>query len=192
MLPEILSDGIERLSRELPFSKLEKAARELSSAYRKQTEGQKTSRSYMATRDQKIAYLALRMPATFAAISECLKKVRAPIQTVLDAGSGPGTAFWAAWSCFPELKKADLIEKDDELIQIGKEFLKALPSFQASYQKQDLSSFTCTGNYDLAIAAYVLSKLSESGKSKRWKSFINPLPISLSSNPERLTATAPS
>lgn len=114
----------------------------------------------MATYEQKIAYLALRMPATFAAISECLKHVPIPIKTLLDAGSGPGTGFWAAWSLFPSLQKAVLLEKDEELIKIGKELLKPL-TFPASYQKQDLSSYTSTESFDLAIAAYVLSELSE-------------------------------
>lgn len=161
LLPDILSQGLERLTRGIPYAKLEKASHDLSSAYRAQTEGEKSSKSYMANYAQKIAYLALRMPATFASISECLKKIGLPIKTVLDVGSGPGTAFWAAWSLFPGLKRATLIERDDELITIGKELLKAIPSFQAVYQKQDLSSFVINETYDLAIAAYVLSELSE-------------------------------
>lgn len=159
MLPEVLSQGIEQLTRSISFAKLEKSANELSSSYRKQSEGQKSSKSFMATYEQKIAYLALRMPATFAAISECLKHIQIPVKTLLDAGSGPATGFWAAWSCFPSLQKALLLEKDEELIKIGQELLKPL-SFPAVYQKQELTTFSTESTFDLAIAAYVLSELS--------------------------------
>lgn len=159
MLPEVLAQGIERLTRLVSFSQLEKSAHELSSAYRKQSEGLSPSKSYMVTYEQKIAYLALRMPATFAAILECLKHIQTPIKTLLDVGSGPATAFWAAWSSFPGLQRALLLEKDAELIKIGQELVKPL-SFPAVYRQQELSTFVPESHFDLAIAAYVLSELS--------------------------------
>lgn len=157
-LPEILLQSIDRLTAKLPFSKLEKGAKQLSESYRQQSDGKK-SKTYMSDYDQKVAYLALRMPATFASITECMQKIRGSVQTVLDAGSGPGTAFWAAWSLFPQLKSATLLEKDEDLIKIGKELLGNLP---AAYQKGDLAKSVLSSKYDLVTAAYVLSELQES------------------------------
>lgn len=157
-LPEILLQSIDHLTAKISFSKLEKGAKQLSDAYRQQSDGKK-AKTYMSDYDQKVAYLALRMPATFASITECMQKIRGSVQTILDAGSGPGTAFWAAWSLFPQLKTATLLEKDEDLIKIGKELLGNLP---AAYQKGDLAKSVLSSKYDLVTAAYVLSELQES------------------------------
>lgn len=142
-----LEEKIETLTAHLPFSKLEQAAVELSTAYRSQI------KPFMLNDAHRLAYLALRMPATYAAISTVLEKIPAEIHTLLDIGSGPGTAFLAAKHQF-SLKEALLIEKDCEMIRLGKALDDSMNYFAA-----DINTYRPPKSYDLITAAYSLSEL---------------------------------
>lgn len=165
---KILEEKIESLVSCVSFTKLKKAAEELSSAYRLQTGGIK-SLKFMAHEEHKYAYLALRMPATYAAIQEVLKQIHEPISSLLDVGSGPGTAYLAACNQFSELKEVLLIEKDPQMIKLGQELL-----MKALYQHQALEAYRAIKSYDLVIAAYALSELPDENLSnviqELWKS----------------------
>lgn len=151
--------AIERIAARIPFSKLEQAAIELSQGYRMQTEGQKAEKPYMLKEEHKIAYLALRLPATFASISAVLKHIPIEINSLLDIGSGPGTAYLAASLLFPKIQETLLIEKDSSLIRLGQELIgnQKTVNFRAS----DMKSFVPERSYDLITAAYALSELPE-------------------------------
>ncbi len=86
-LPESLRDSLEHILASTPLAKLEKASQALSAHYR---EG-------VTLRDPEelTAYLAVRMPATYAALISVLKPLTQP-QSILDIGAGPGTGWWAA------------------------------------------------------------------------------------------------
>lgn len=161
-------NNLEKITSQLPFPKLKKAAEELSLSYRAQTEGIK-SKKFMATLDHKIAYLALRMPATYAAIQDVLRRINEPIHSLLDVGSGPGTAYLAALNQFPTLKEALLIEKDPQMIKLGQELIQ-----RATYQSQGIETYKAQKTFDLVIAAYSLSELPEESLStileELWKS----------------------
>jgi ribosomal protein RSM22 (predicted rRNA methylase) len=74
--------------------------------------------------EQRAAYLAVRVPATFAAAVAALSWTResysGELGTVLDLGSGPGTALWAALQVFPTLNSATAVERDAKLIEIAR------------------------------------------------------------------------
>ena len=156
-----LESKIETLTARIPFKKLEQASNELSLSYRAQTDGLKSKKPFMFSDNHRLAYLALRMPSTYAAIADVLKKIHVPITSQLDIGSGPGTAFFAAMSQFSELKEALLVERDKQMIQHGRELLSDFKNTHVEYIQQDISSYTPTKPYDLITAAYSLSELSE-------------------------------
>src|SRR5260221_4794512 len=117
------------------------------------------------------AYLAVRLPATYAANRRVFSEIRlrAPqpeIASVLDLGAGPGTALWAASEEFRALQKATLIEADEHWIALGIALGKALTANsalsavrQSQWLKQDLcSGFTCDA-HDLVVISYVLGEL---------------------------------
>ena len=70
------------------------------------------------------AYLATRVPATFAATTRVLAELAlsrpgwAP-ESILDLGAGPGTATWAATGVFASLERAVLVERDPEMAALG-------------------------------------------------------------------------
>lgn len=150
-------NNIEKITSRIPLVKLELAAQELSRSYREQSEGKRQKKPFMWKEEHKIAYLALRMPATFGAISQVLKKIPRPIHSLLDAGSGPGTAYLAAKALFPQINQSLAIEKDVFLAEIGKE----LSQGSLKYQIQDLLSLNLKESFDLVTASYALSELGE-------------------------------
>src|SRR5262245_20438839 len=119
-LPLSLRTAIEQEILKMGAGPLTKAAAELSERYRRQTrpEGQ-----FITGEAQRLAYLAVRMPATFAAAHAVLSEVRRlaagwRIESLLDLGAGTGTASWAAAEVFPELQRCALVEQDRHLIEL--------------------------------------------------------------------------
>src|SRR3954471_15008818 len=103
------------------------------------------------------AYLAARLPATYAAIRAALGAVArvrpefAP-RSLLDFGAGPGTALWAAADCWPELHSATLIEASPPMRRFGTEFAPASGVPQIDWRVNVPTSGAC----DLVTLAYVL------------------------------------
>src|SRR5690348_12062859 len=72
-----------------------------------------------------LAYLAIRMPATYAALQRVFEELQKRISdfdpvSLLDVGSGPGTTLWAAADCFSSLRKIHCVEKDEQFLQLAK------------------------------------------------------------------------
>ena len=100
-----------------------KAATDLSRRYRTGRPG--SDGRFAKTNSDIQAYAAFRMPATYAALCAALGEVKARLsplspRTLLDAGSGPGTAMWAATAVWPEIEQCTLIEREPEMIVLGK------------------------------------------------------------------------
>lgn len=152
MIPPNILEACQDILREMPLSQLEKAAAELSLAYRSQSEGKKSTK-YMTTRAHKLAYLALRFPSTFASTTYVLKQIPEPIMSLIDFGSGPGTVLAAASNLFPMLTHAHLVEHDAELIGISRKLLSHFPL------KEIASQMPSHAKANLVTAAYSLSEL---------------------------------
>jgi ribosomal protein RSM22 (predicted rRNA methylase) len=117
----------------------------------------------------RLAYLRVRMPATFAACAHVFREVsdRLPgstIQSMLDLGSGPGTAMWAAAEAFPEMQKLTAVERDSELIEVGRRlaFGSNHPALRASiWHRQDIAAgLADIEAHDLVVVSYCLGELS--------------------------------
>ncbi|HLW52050.1 MAG TPA: small ribosomal subunit Rsm22 family protein [Candidatus Angelobacter sp.] len=113
------------------------------------------------------AYLAARLPATFAAISRVLQEIRslaprADVRSLLDLGAGPGTALWAAATFFPSLEQATLIEGDAAWIEIGRRLAarsRHAPVRQAEWIQHDLWVERDLPQHDLVVLSYSLGEL---------------------------------
>ena len=121
-LPHTLRQTIEETTAQRAPNALSQAATELSDRYRT-PRGSKGR--FITGYTHRLAYLATRFPATYAAMSSVLLEVqrRAPDQSIaslLDLGVGPGTARWAATQQFSTLEKITLVEQDPGLIAVGK------------------------------------------------------------------------
>lgn len=163
-LPIQLKQAIEQEAAKIGLANLIKASAALSDNYRfRQSDDDK----FIFTDAHRVAYLATRMPATFAAISKVLQKIKNLIPdlqmtSLLDLGAGPGTAAWAAISNFPELQKITLLERDPHLIRIGqslaeKSEIEILQ--QAQWITQNLITTNSFSSREMIICSYSLGEM---------------------------------
>jgi ribosomal protein RSM22 (predicted rRNA methylase) len=170
LLPNFLQERIDQIFEKTPPTTLRLARSSLSSSYREKN----SSRSIFADPATRLAYLATRFPATYAAaffvLSEILKR-RPDIQihTLLDLGSGPATATLAALHLFPQISKSFLVERSQEAIALGKQLFKESDLPLHEWICEDLKGMKEFPKADLAILSYSL------GEIKSFATFINHL-----------------
>jgi ribosomal protein RSM22 (predicted rRNA methylase) len=146
---------------------LEQAALQLSQTYR---QGGSAGERVLRSADLRSAYLAVRLPATFAAVSAALRQTFArltdagAIHSVLDLGAGPGTAAWAATEMLPALETLTLVERERELVSLGRRlFARAHhPALVAArWEIADLAATPALAVHDVVVVSYVLGELPE-------------------------------
>ncbi|HET9742539.1 MAG TPA: small ribosomal subunit Rsm22 family protein [Terriglobales bacterium] len=143
-------------------AELARAAEELSRGYR-------AERKHKPQLDavHRAAYLITRLPATFAVISRILLELRsripdAQIASLLDLGSGPGTAMWAAAEIFPDLSRIELVEQSAAWIDMGKHLANSSgqPALRSAVWRQSsVVDESPSGIFDLVTISYVLNEL---------------------------------
>lgn len=143
-------------------SSLVRAREELTQRYRAPHE--KQAQGGFASPSEVFAYLAARLPATFAAMKAVLPHIPVrEVTSVLDMGAGPGTAALAAALHWPRCTRFHLIEGDDFMSEVSQQLLKDLPQIALqtfSFQKANLLTVSIDTSYDLILLSYVLNELS--------------------------------
>lgn len=120
------------------------------------------------------AYLGMRVPATYAQIAGALYQLKESMpafqpESLLDLGSGPGTAIWAAKEVWPSLKKATAMDNDGSFLSVSRElFNKSGLELDIEWEGDSLrSDFGSKNNkYDVVILANVLNELTEEERIK--------------------------
>lgn len=120
------------------------------------------------------AYLTTRLPATFAAVSHVFLELRrlAPqvqVTSLLDLGTGPGTALFAAAEVFPELRSATLIETDQDWLRVGRRLAAqsaASAVREAQWVQRNLQSSSDLSPHDVVVICYALGELAEGARSR--------------------------
>jgi ribosomal protein RSM22 (predicted rRNA methylase) len=176
-LPAELLDAIQQETDKVDWRKLVQATAQLTAHYK----AADFSTSPIATETHRAAYLAVRLPATYAVLRRVFAEInlRAPqagIASMLDLGSGPGTALFAASEEFPSLQHATLVEADAQWITLGKHLAEQSESTlaqQAQWLKQDMRSGLVCETHDLVVISYTLGELpqaaAEAVLNKAWK-----------------------
>lgn len=113
------------------------------------------------------AYLAVRMPATYAAISRVLDLVAdvapdfAP-KSILDIGAGPGTASWAAVDHWASLAQVIMVERDARFAELAQSLAQASEDEvlrSAPVERLDMGQVDKQA--ELVVAAYVFAEQQE-------------------------------
>jgi ribosomal protein RSM22 (predicted rRNA methylase) len=137
---------------------LSRQSAELTSAYRK---GQNSSAVDIW------AYLAARVPATFAANQRVMAEIAelmpafAP-SSLLDVGSGPGTACWAALDAWTSLLRVTQCEQDEAFAKsaITLNASSDIPQLvNARLLRQSERALSLEEKADIVIASYMLAEL---------------------------------
>lgn len=163
-LPPNLASAISVEVDRVDAKTLGQAATELSDAYRAR---RPTGENYIVTDAHRLAYATVRLPATYAAARAALAQLASAISpetinSLLDLGSGPGTAGWAAIDAFSGLTDITLIERDRGLIDLGRTLARSsesTPLQTASWECADLSASPTLGSNDLVVCSYSIGEL---------------------------------
>ena len=126
----------------------------------------------MRTPAERAAYLMVRLPATYAAGRAALAEAELRVEelqpsSLLDLGSGPGTALWAAAEVFPSLKDFTAVERDANLVRLGKALTEHREMIcNANWEIGDIRTWRTERKFDLVIASYSMGELGEADRNK--------------------------
>lgn len=163
--PAELRGEIERLLSGESTEGLTAAAEGLSKRYR---ENSGTGKSLAASRRDILAYAAVRMPATFGAVSkalelslECIPEENRRFSTVLDVGAGTGAASHAAYA-LTECESIACVEREPEMLSVGGQ-LTELCGVPAVWKRGDITA-CLDEKAELVMCSYCLNELSANAR----------------------------
>jgi ribosomal protein RSM22 (predicted rRNA methylase) len=112
------------------------------------------------------SYLVARLPATFAAVSRVLEEAAAlrpgfaPV-SLLDAGSGPGTASWAAAEVWPGLRHVTFLDSAPEFLKLAAGLASDGPGplARAEAVQASIEALPEGLGAELVVAAYALAEI---------------------------------
>lgn len=168
-IPNELRDAIEHALAAVPAARWLREAQALSERYR----APRTSydQPLASGAPQALGYAALILPAAYAQLYGALAATAARIpdwapETLLDLGSGPGTALWAAVEQWPSLTTLAAWEREPAFITLGRTLAQQSSSDAlrtTRWVRQDLQNSLGAGEaiqrYDLVILGHVLNEL---------------------------------
>lgn len=110
-----------------------------------------------------LAYAVARMPATYAACVRVFDLVAQRLggwapASLLDLGSGPGTAALAASVVWSEVSGAVLVEPNTELQAMARRLIAETPIGSTSHVAYDIARLPAVGPVDLVTLSYVLAE----------------------------------
>lgn len=167
-LPRDLVAGIERALGSAPQTRWIDEAQALSERYRAERAGGEAA---LATgRAQALGYAAIILPATYAQLRGAISAAAARVphwqpRRLLDIGSGPGTAIWAAAAQWPMLHECVAWEREPALIALGRELAGSsdtAPIRAARWERVDVTEHwpDQSEQYDLVVIGHVLNELA--------------------------------
>lgn len=168
-LPSSLRRAVDAALEGVALADLKRASDMLSRRYRAET---RDGRLHISDELAARAYLAARLPATYAAVRASFESAAeicpdfAP-RTMLDVGAGPGTALWAAKQCWPGLESATMIEASPAIRATG-ERLAAVSGLDAlDWRAGDVVREKLDfPEADLVTVAYVLDELAPDDRAR--------------------------
>lgn len=167
-LPQALRAAIERELEGVSRKDLAARAGRTSQAYR----AGKGSSGVIQGRDDALAYALARLPATYAACAAVLEALAeaapdfAP-RSLLDAGSGPGAASWAAAEAF-EIEQVAWIDASAPFLQLaGRLAVEGPPALRAvDVRRADLAAGGEWSRADLVMTSYALAEIAAPAQAR--------------------------
>lgn len=162
-LPIILRQAIEELASRYDSKVLAECVRALTHRY---TEESGTGRRLLTADAEAAAYCAVRMPATFAAVSAALRWADECCdihpRTLLDVGAGTGAGSWAVNEVYA-LEQVTCLEREAAMRKAGQTLMQSGDDTlrSASWQDFDLTEDRALPTADLVIESYVLNEMTE-------------------------------
>ena len=111
------------------------------------------------------------VPATFAACSLALNYCAEAMpafapQSLLDLGSGPGSALWAVAEACPQAGRFTAVERDEDLIASGRRLAAQDPTLAATtWITADLRRLPPLAAHDVVVLSYVTNELDAAART---------------------------
>ncbi|MBC2886068.1 methyltransferase [Ochrobactrum sp. CM-21-5] len=162
-LPALLRQAVDTALEGVALADLKRASNLLSRRYRAET---RDGRLHIGDDLAAKAYLAARLPATYAAVRASLDSAAEVCpgfepQSMLDVGAGPGTALWAAKQCWPSLSIATMIEASPAIRAVGSSLAQDSGFASIDWRAGDVVKEKLDfPEADLVTVAYVLDELA--------------------------------
>lgn len=162
-MPRHIREAIEQRATEVSFAALQQSASAMSDAYRAGVAPPRID-----TAERTAAYLATRMPATYAATRAVLRETHRllggrEISSVLDIGAGPGAAALAALEEYPAAA-VTLVDRDRALLEVARQWLP-----QARVLVENVSRTRTLEPHDLVILAYSAGEMAALSLARLWQ-----------------------
>jgi ribosomal protein RSM22 (predicted rRNA methylase) len=162
-LPPALRRAVDAALTGVSAADLARASAALSQRYRAEL---RDGRAHIADDLAARAYLAARLPATYAALRSALDAVAAlrpdfAPRSLLDFGAGPGTALWAARDCWQQIGAALLVETSGAIRRFGAGLAAASGVARVAWE----SSLEAAPAHDLVTIGYVLDELEPEARA---------------------------
>jgi ribosomal protein RSM22 (predicted rRNA methylase) len=162
-LPPALRQAVDRFLEGTPLEQLRAASERLSGRYRSET---RDGRLHLDDALAVKAYLAARLPATYAAIRASMSYVTeaapdfAPT-SLIDIGAGPGSVLWAAADCWDGIKKATMVEASETVRSVGRSLAAEAELPAAEWLAGDATKpLPAVEAAELVTLSYVLDELA--------------------------------
>ncbi len=171
--PSELRFTIEQLAAGQDIRGMTACAEGISKRYRSESGAGKV---LVSSERDTLAYAAVRMPATFGAVSKALELTmecfEGEITSILDVGAGTGAASHAA-ELVTECDNITCLEREDSMIALGRKLMESR-GIEARWIKKDISAADIDERAELVISSYCLNELSPAARkaavAKLWKS----------------------
>lgn len=161
---EALAEALQRELASCPLKDLQNAVDRMMLHYR----NGKNSESLFSNSSACLAYLAVRLPATYAAIEavfrECAKAL--PLwrpRSLLDIGAGPGTGGWAALEQFESIQTVTCIERNRLMRELGQKLAQS--SSAAALRNASWIEGLDSSSADLVLLSYFVGEISASQRN---------------------------
>ena len=156
-----LREQIEKKTEKIPLSVMKDIAAELTEKYSK---SDRMGKSFINSEKEACVYAAVRMPATFgavsAALSYALEMWNGDIKSVADVGAGTGAASWA-FERLTDASSFTCIERERVMRAIGSEFMISSGTSLSSsvWMNSDIIVDPVGVKADAVVSSYVLNEL---------------------------------
>lgn len=168
-LPRDLREGMGRLVKDVPGNQIAERAKRLSDNYLRG----RSSQCAVTDSADIAAYLTVRLPATYAAVSAALDalKQRAPDfapRTLLDAGAGPGTASWAVIAQWPDIESVTMVDENETMLKSARALCAGAsqPALRSvRFAKSAIARYDSNEPSDLVVAGYVFAELRQADRA---------------------------
>jgi ribosomal protein RSM22 (predicted rRNA methylase) len=162
-----LRTAIDEAVTAVPGAELARAVEALSRRYR---DGEASAATGRLSEIERLAYAAVRLPATAAALDAVFASVarhtRVEPRTITDLGAGPGTVLWPAVARWPALRHVTLVDRDPALLQLGLRLWRQAGARPAVEPRTGDLAAADAPAADLVVLSYAIGELAEDRLAK--------------------------